>query len=163
MKAAVAVLLLVLAGCSDSPEQEDGSVMPGPSEDGGNGTILLLWDVNVSLQNPSTPSPPTAEGNEFPVGSFEVPANVTDIVVAYHRYHVSYEFFAANCRLYHEGDLVDQDAFSDAQLGNFDSEGDCVLSFASLAAGTYDAVYLADKWDPMGRHEIHVRVEATSA
>ncbi|MES2155962.1 MAG: hypothetical protein V4510_12585 [bacterium] len=150
-------ILVILAGCA-SPAIESSS----PSTTGApthTPQTLLVAVLNRTFANPVPPPPPTASSDEFVMGNVTVPDGASNVTFAFHRHHRSAELFAANCRVYLGAKLVSQKAFSDAQYGNLDSSGDCVAG--ATEPGDYLVVYLADKQDPQGTHEVSVRVTAT--
>lgn len=103
------------------------------------------------------PLPPGPFGFEATVLTFEVPAGLDHLHADFVRSHESMDVFAANARLYApDGTLADQEAFSDAQVGNWRSTGTAQLRVDAPEAGIWRAVYLNDGLDPTGTHTVTV-------
>lgn len=104
---------------------------------------------------------PLIPNQEFAMGNFTSQHTQT-IRLTMHRHHKSIEFFAANCRLWVGDSVLEQAAFSDAQLGNTDSSGDCTFTANVTAGKSYDVTYSVDARDPQGTHEVGVLVTGKS-
>ncbi|MEA3137515.1 MAG: hypothetical protein QOC71_1796 [Thermoplasmata archaeon] len=166
--ALVALAVLLLAGCSDTPSTQTDADLLQVTEEGSQDLVAVapapvepefrvLVDINRSYTNPTPPPSPESGGNEWVVAEIEVPWGYSNVTFDFWRSHVSADVFAPNCRLYKGDALQDQEAFSDSGIGQAASEGTCTLKVKELAAGTYRAVYLDDGLQPLGSHEIRLR------
>lgn len=167
--AILAGLALLAPGCAEKPPDQASTFDPNPLGDQDTAALAApvaefqhLADVNQTYTNPFPPSNPSEGSHEWTVVEIEVPDGYGNATFAFTRSHVSVDVFAPGCRVYRDGDLEDQEAFSDAGVGQVASNGECTLEFKDLDPGTYRAVYLVDGLQPGGTHDVRVRITAWS-
>jgi hypothetical protein len=167
--------VLLLAGCGSAPEAGTEADLLLAAEEASPPSAVavrppdplpefrVLVDVNRSYTNPTPPPSPETAGQEWIVAELEVGSAHRNVTFEFSRSHLSADVFVPHCRLYRGDELQQQDTFSDSGLGQAVSQGTCILTVSELAPGTYRAAYLVDGLQPLGTHQVRLRVTGWSA